>query len=403
MAEGAIYTTVNICFPQEPAAQRMAVQSVRLLVDRLFADQRYRAFLIAIGTDPDRQDRLYVLTQFDGAAPPAGVTVFNDLIDVLSVPAPIDNPVPTVRQPIDDSVPARTQYLLTVPCVIPGLRRPHERAKAMPFAGGRVPTGVCLIDTVDIWCKGIRGAGVGVAIVDTGSGPHFNLPSAVAGHSFVPGTGKDYRDTDGHGTHVAGTVLARGMNGSIFGVAPASDLYVAKAALAHDDQCHDEWVANAIVWAADRVRVVNVSLGCSQPSEPLERAVAYAFGRDVAVCAAAGDGHLNPPVLLPAAHSGATGVGASTLSDRRCPITSLGDEIDIWGPGCPIESIDLRGDTIVQSGTSGSSPHVAGVVALLLSARQATLQEIRRALATTAEPLDFDKKRGRVSARAALA
>jgi major intracellular serine protease len=391
------YTSVNVCFPPEQPEH-----AVSGIVDTLFLNDRYRGFLRSIGIDPDRPDRLHVLTRFKGMAPPAGVAVLNDPIDVLSVPAPLEDSIDTVRVPIANAVPEGTQFLSTVPCVISEGERAEKPPKSTPFDKGRAPEGVALLRTLDVWKKGYFGQNIGVAIVDTGVGPHTNLPRATDGQSFVPGTGTNYCDVDGHGTHVAGTVLARGLDGSVFGVAPAASLYVARAATRHNDKCHDEWVAAAIVWAATRVRVMNVSLGCVDYSEPLYRAVSYAFNQDVMICAAAGDGFLNPGVFWPAAHPGATAVAASTVNDRRCYITALGDEIDIWAPGCPVESVDLKGDTIARSGTSGSAPHVAGVVALLLSRQDnVTLATIRTALAKTACKVDFDN-RGRVSAAAAL-
>jgi subtilisin family serine protease len=397
MGDGAAYTTVNICFPPEQSAH-----FVSGIVGQLFADDRYRGFLRSVGVDPDRPDRLYVMTRFADVAPPVGVAVLIDPIDVLTVAAPLKDSIDTVEAAIKQSVPPGTQFLLTVPCVVPTGERSHQPPGTTSWDKGRVPDGVALIDTLDVWQKGYFGKDVGVAIVDTGVGPHDNLPRAIQGQSFVPGTGANYFDADGHGSHVAGTVLARGADGSVFGVAPAADLYVARAAARHNDPCHDEWIAGAIVWAATRVRVMNVSLGCVDFSKPLSRAIAYAFSQQVVVCAAAGDGRMEQPVFWPAAHEGATAVAATTTADRVCGITSIGDEVDIWAPGCPVESVDLKGETISHSGTSGSSPHVAGVVALLLSRNgNATIEMIRTALSKTAEPLCFDQ-RGRVSAKAAF-
>ena len=85
------------------------------------------------------------------------------------------------------------------------------------------------VDVPAVWGAGYRGAGIKIAIVDTGldaAHPDF-AGRVVAGASFVGG---DYRDENGHGTHVAGITAGDGsvLGGKYRGVAPEARIYVAR-------------------------------------------------------------------------------------------------------------------------------------------------------------------------------
>src|SRR5712692_1277213 len=126
-----------------------------------------------------------------------------------------------------------------------------------------------------------RGAGVTVAVIDTGVAPVDDLDPArlLRGHNFL-NDGDDARDDHGHGTHVAGTVAQTTDNGiGVAGMAPLARLLPLKV-LGADGSGTSVAIADAIRWAADHgARVLNLSLGGGARSAAMADAVAYARSR----------------------------------------------------------------------------------------------------------------------------
>jgi subtilisin len=108
-----------------------------------------------------------------------------------------------------------------------------------------------------------KGAGVGVAVIDTGIDlSHPDLTPVVNGKTCILGT-KNANDDNGHGSHVAGTIAARDNGGGVVGVAPGATLYAVKVL---DRSGSGSWssVICGIDWVtanANKVAVANMSLG----------------------------------------------------------------------------------------------------------------------------------------------
>src|SRR5438132_4135451 len=247
-------------------------------------------------------------------------------------------------------------------------------------------------------CDSARGAGVTVAIIDTGIAPVDDLDPArlLRGHNFLTG-GDDAADDHGHGTHVAGTVAQTTDNGvGVAGMAPHARLLPLKV-LGADGSGTSVGIADAIRWAADHgARVLNLSLGGGSRSAAMAHAVAYARSRGCVVVCAAGNGG-GRGVSYPAAYPGALAVSAVGPQGRLAPYSSYGPEVRMAAPGgdkSQGEEAGVLQETIDPSsgegvyrwfqGTSMAAPHVSGAAALLVSAGVTNPGAVERLLAGAA-------------------
>lgn len=119
-----------------------------------------------------------------------------------------------------------------------------------------LPYGVRMIGAPLEWSE-TRGAGIKVAVIDTGKPNHPDVKVAGA----VSFSGAPVDDVRGHGTHVAGIIAA---NGRIKGVAPEVELYCLQVARPEGGLSTDA-IAKALYWCRDNgIDVVNMSLGGSE-------------------------------------------------------------------------------------------------------------------------------------------
>jgi len=209
----------------------------------------------------------------------------------------------------------------------------------------------------------VDGAGVVVAVIDTGVARHPDLAGSVVPGVDLSGSGGDGRnDGHSHGTHVAGTIAATANNGiGIAGVAPGVAIMPVKV-LGDGGSGSSGDVARGIIWAADRgADIINMSLGSDTPSPATETAVRYAIDRGVTVIAAAGnDGGFGSPLSYPANYPGVVSVGATTSQDRRAFFSSFNSSVDVAAPGAAILSTVPGGGYATKNGTSMAAPHAAG-------------------------------------------
>ena len=181
---------------------------------------------------------------------------------------------------------------------------------------------------------GARGAGINICIIDSGiDEQHQELSGkVVASQSFVPNSPAPL-DSNGHGTHVAGSAAARGL--VMYGVAPDANLMAAKVFAATGGTSVPR-VASAIRWCADNgAHVVNLSLGgvrfladrpaTSYPDvQTYAEATSYANERGVVVVVSAGNANLRTPnlaqIVVPAQIPGTIIVGATGPVSRNVPV-----------------------------------------------------------------------------------
>jgi serine protease len=277
------------------------------------------------------------------------------------------------------------------------------------------------------WARGARGAGVTIAVVDTGVDlKHPDLRSKlVPGKDFVSnGCPAGPQDENGHGTHVAGIAAAVTNNGiGVAGVAPAAKIMPVRV-LDAGGSGDSGTIVNGIRYAANQgAKVINLSLGelpvvgqVSALNQDLEAAIDYAWAKGALVVAAAGNESF-PLCEYPAFAKRAVCVAAT---DRRglpsyysnFPVnqSTVGvrapggvgsafceDDEDVWStmwPGSADDSCGAIKGYETLAGTSMASPQVAGVAALLFGKGLSNAQVVRRLEQTSSNNGVFDPVMG---------
>ena len=247
-------------------------------------------------------------------------------------------------------------------------------------------THVALTETID-WSlaayhipnhwKDTRGAGVRVALLDTGiDEQHPDLADAIDDARDFTGSRFGPADQNGHGTHTAGTIAARQNHLGVIGVAPDCRLLIGKV-LGDDGSGSSANVAGGIDWAADSgADIISMSLGSPEPDDALHAAIERAVAKGKFIIAAAGNDGRDNSVNYPARWKSTIAVAAVDASGHLAPFSSRGPEVDIAAPGENILSTWLHGTYAKLSGTSMATPFVAGVTALLVSLHRTIVGQV---------------------------
>jgi serine protease len=286
------------------------------------------------------------------------------------------------------------------------------------------------------WDKS-TGAGINVAVIDTGYRPHADLSGRILpGYDFITntsiagdgngrdadasdpgdsvvagqcGTGSPAQDepSSWHGTHVAGTIAAATNNGvGVAGVAFNAKIVPARVLGKCGGYTSD--IADAIIWAsggtvanvpanANKARVINLSLGGSGTCDTTtQNAINSARSRGTVVVVAAGNSNADASGSSPANCAGVIAVAAVGKSGGKASYSNYGAVVDLAAPGgdsgAGILSTLNAGTTAPAAdnyayymGTSMATPHVAGVAALMLSLNpNLTPDEVEAKLKSTA-------------------
>ncbi|ELY61308.1 subtilisin-like serine protease [Natronococcus amylolyticus DSM 10524] len=273
------------------------------------------------------------------------------------------------------------------------------------------PYGIEQVDADLAIDEGETGDGVSVAVIDTGIDAQHETLEANLGEGYATedaacttdcgggpfGGGNDiddcleeWDDDNDHGTHCAGTAGAADDGTGVLGVAPDATLHAVKVLQCDGGGTLDD-IAAGIQWSADQGHdVQNMSLGSDTDSDVVRDAVQYADERGVVMVAAAGnDGPCTDCVGYPAAYDEVIAVSATDEDDDLADFSSTGPEVDIAAPGVDVLSTIPRDDYDEFSGTSMSSPHVAGAAATLIAAGTDPA-DVRAELTAAADDVGLD-------------
>ncbi len=254
-----------------------------------------------------------------------------------------------------------------------------------------IPTGVNYIDAELNTTN--EGNGVTIAVLDTGiyfSHPDLmvNIPlSRDFSGDNTGGNDNNFGTAKGHGTHVAGVIAALNNTTGVLGVGSQINLVSVKVLNGTGSGSFGSIIAGLdyVTSNAMTISVANLSLGANGGTNPsqsyldvaalLQQAVQRAVNAGVIVVVAAGNESVNVtsnycvPAMYPEV------ITVSALDDRDGKVggdqwayfSNYGLEVDIIAPGVNILSTSNDGKTSSLSGTSFSSPHVAGTVGLYIA------------------------------------
>jgi subtilisin family serine protease len=198
----------------------------------------------------------------------------------------------------------------------------------------------------------------------------------------------------GHGTMTTGLVHL---------VAPKSKILPLKAFTSNGTGNLSNIIAALYYAVQHQANVVNMSFDVSTPSAALSQAVSYANQNNVVLVAAAGNENTNAPVYPAALNGNVMGIASTTNWDVRSSFSNYGNT-DVWiaAPGEYVISTFPGGTYASASGTSFSSPMVAGTVALMLNAKGSLNQASASSALSHAIKLTPDLHNGRLDAYQAV-
>jgi serine protease len=314
----------------------------------------------------------------------------------------------------------------------------YEQWNFLDFRGppdAQLPTSPGGIDAVGAWQHLIEAgrpgaAGVVVAVLDTGvayrslgttvlGSPDFSPSQFVPGYDFVSHDGLPL-DTNGHGTHVAGTIGERtdneiGLTGLAYRAKLMPIRVLNRAGIGYANE-----IARGIRYAvAHHADVINMSFNfeCGQRVAAVDEALRRAYEKGVVTVASTGNLHSESCVSAPATGPHVIGVGGTTEGACMGWYALAGSGTDVVAPGggkpqrgClsvlsrTIDQVTYRYHSTTEfsipryyEGTSMAAAHVSGVAAMILASGvlgpqpspQAKVKAVLRRLQQTARDLGY--------------
>jgi subtilisin family serine protease len=267
------------------------------------------------------------------------------------------------------------------------LIRPVEHRIVAAARG--ITWGIDRLKIPELWRQGLTGQGVLVGHLDTGvDGTHPALQKAVRDFAEFdllgqPVPGAQPHDTEGHGTHTAGTIAGRPVGATRFGVAPGAEL--ASAIVIEGGNVIARILAGLDWVVGLGVRVLSMSLGLPGYHPDFLPVIGVLRQRNILPVVATGNDYAGTS-RSPGNYKEVLSVGACDEHDAVAGFSSSqrvrGRVVpDLVAPGVQVLSCNPGGRYAEDSGTSMATPHVAGLAALLLGRHpQATADQVEQAV-----------------------
>lgn len=309
------------------------------------------------GTTATERDRVIVTLRSDAA---------QDRIEQLSsVSSAIDlvGELPSTDALVVEVDPGAKDALAQDPDVVRIEKDPVVTIQRRAPAPETTPWGVSRVNAPAAWPTS-RGAGVKVAVIDTGIDlAHPDLTANLRTGINLVRPGRTPDDDNGHGTHVAGIIGAVSNSIGVVGIAPNVELYPVKVLNSRGVGYLSDIIAG-IDWAvANRMDVINLSLGTSEHIQSMQDAIRRADQAGTVVVAASGNS--GGAVMYPAAYDEVIAVGMTNEDNEVERASSRGPQLDLVAPGDDIYSTYKGQRYREMTGTSMAAPHVVGAAALL--------------------------------------
>jgi len=247
-----------------------------------------------------------------------------------------------------------------------------------------------------VWENETTGKGINIAVIDTGIFNH----NALTIIKEVDFTGEGTEDLHGHGTHVSGIIASQ--DSTYKGVAYNSNLFNVKV-LNKQGSGYGSDVIKGIEWSVDNnADIISLSLGAKldkcDGKDAISRAVDKAVIEGVVAIVAAGNaGPDSETITSPGCAKQAITIGATDGNkivdfSSRGPTADGRVKPDLVAPGVRITSTWLNNEFRSLSGTSMATPHVSGVIALLLEFDSSlNTEDLKQILSSGAKDLGLDE------------
>lgn len=220
----------------------------------------------------------------------------------------------------------------------------------------------------------------------------------VVGYDFVDVDGQGLSDSEqidcdpsddhGHGTGVAGVMVAINNNGEgVSGVAYNAKLLTARAFNSLGEGESDD-IAKSIVYLVNNgAQVINCSFGDKYYSRLIDAALDYAYANNCVIVSSSGNNNWER-LHYPSDHSKAISVGAVSKKLEKLFVSNYGFNLTLLAPGEKIVTTDYRGSYREYTGTSFSTPFVSATVAMMLELNpNLKPDEVKTMLEVSAKPI----------------